>query len=185
MKGLYFIVATFLFTFPSLLAQTDSGVLDVDGDQGACEPLTNAVCSGLGYTMTYFPNFREHETQASAGLELIDYWLLIQSQCSDFILQFLCAFYLPICYTSSITNLSKRLRPCSSLCEAARQNCSQVLEENGFTWPEFLECSLDTFPSDGTTCFGEDQSSEDVTDSESDSTTSDVTVTAYTTRVSQ
>ena len=68
-----------------------------------------------------------------------------------------------------------RLRPCRSLCEAARQNCSQVFKDNSkFTWPIFLDCSQDTFVSDGTTCFGEiqDVTDDDATDSESESPTS-------------
>lgn len=172
MKGLYFFVATLLFAFPSLLAQTNSGVIIVDGDQGGeCIPLSTPGCNVLGYTMTYFPNFRGHETQAAAGLELFDYAQLIQSQCSDFILPFLCAYYVPICYTSTITNEPMRLMPCRSLCEAARENCSQVLEDNSdFSWPSHLDCSLDTFPDDGTTCFGETQG---VTDSGLDGVTSD------------
>ena len=178
MKGQYFIVATLLFAFPSLLAQTDSGVIIIDDDQGGdCVPVTTPGCSGLGYPLTYLPNFRGHETQSDAGLELLGYAQLIDSQCSAFILEFLCAYYIPICYTSTITNEPVRLRPCRSLCEAARQNCSQVLEDNSdFTWPDFLNCSLDTFVSDGTTCFGEDQA-DDATVSESDSTTSDAPTT--------
>lgn len=157
MKTLHLAVISFACLSQSVLAQTPTeGVRDIEKDQGGqCQSLINFSCATFGYPMTYFPNFRNHENQNQAASELFDYFELIDSRCSDFIHQFLCGFYFPFCFTSS-EGIPTRIRPCKSLCEAARQNCSEVLMANSdLQWPDFLNCSLDTFPCDGSiACFG-------------------------------
>lgn len=159
MTTFYLAVVIFcICQFPFILTQMPTEgvrIIDEDDQGGRCEAVTpDTRCITVGYPMAYFPNFRGHETRLEAATELSDYTLLIDSGCSDYLLQFLCGFYLPFCFTSSQSEVS-RLRPCKSLCEAARQNCSEVLSENSeLQWPTFLNCSLDTFPCDSPFCFG-------------------------------
>ena len=149
------LVISILSSIASIQAQTD-GVLPVNnGQNGACEELTVGLCQGVGYTSAYFPNFRNHETQSDAARELNDFRLLIESGCSPLVRSFFCSFYLPFCFTTPESNQVVRLRPCRSLCTETRRTCESVLVENSnFEWPTFLNCSLDTFPCDGSACFG-------------------------------
>jgi frizzled protein 1/7/fibroblast growth factor receptor 3 len=144
---------TCLFPFAVTQQPTEGvRVIDEEDQGGRCESLSPFTrCQSIGYSMTYFPNFRGHENQAEAETEISDYYDLVDSACSEFILQFLCVYYFPICSTPS-SGIS-RLRPCKSLCEAARRNCSEVLSAySNFTWPTFLDCSLDTFTCDPPFC---------------------------------
>lgn len=106
-------------------------------------------------TSSYLPNFRGHTSQGEAAAELDDFFSLVNSGCSPVIRQFLCTYYLPFCGQLASTGEIFRIRPCQSLCEMARSNCSEFLEQNsGITWPVFLNCSLDTFPCGEKSCFG-------------------------------
>ena len=121
---------------------------------GRCEPVTNIICKS-DHPSGYFPNFRNHYTQKDAGQELFDFLPLIESGCSALLRPFLCGYYFPLCFTDG-HNKFTHLKPCKSLCEAARNNCSKVLRGNSeLEWPEFLDCSSEMFPCDGSTlCFG-------------------------------
>ena len=156
MKAVCITVMVLLCHSSLITAQTptDGGVRPVeDDDGGRCEALTNPFCTHLNYTSSYLPNFRNHESAANAGAELFTYVPLINSECSDYLQQLLCAYYFPLCYMTNSNNVAMRLKPCKSLCEVARSNCSQVLSENSeYEWPEFLNCSLETFTCDK--CFG-------------------------------
>lgn len=153
------VVICLVFQFPSILSQTPTDgsvrIIDEDDQGGFCEDLQPlSICSSVGYPSAYYPNFRDHQTQLEAQVEFNTFFELIESGCSEFLLNFLCGYYFPICYTSRDNGVS-RLRPCRSLCEAARHNCSQVLRDNSeYEWPLFLNCSLDTFLCDSPFCFG-------------------------------
>lgn len=158
--NLIVVVVYCIYQFPLILTQTPTDgsvrIIDEDDQGGRCENLPTTPpsrCLSVGYTSAYYPNFRDHENQLQAQTEFITFFQLIESGCSEFLLDFLCGYYFPFCYTSS--NGVARLRPCRSLCEAARQNCSQVLSDNSpFEWPTFLNCSLDTFQCESSSCFG-------------------------------
>ncbi len=155
MKSFYCLIMLIFGSIGPIWSQTD-GVLPVDDGQssGECQNSTVEMCNGIG-TSVYLPNFRNHETQTAASSELNDFNNLIASGCSEYVRQFFCSFYLPLCYVSLGTNEAARLRPCRALCIETREKCEPVLLQNSnFTWPEFLNCSLDTFVSDGNLCFG-------------------------------
>lgn len=155
MKNSLRIVSALLCCIVSALTQTD-GILPIADGPGECVQLTTGLCGGLQYTAVYLPNFRDHQTQFEAVSELNDFQGLIESGCSDLARAFFCSYYLPLCFTTPQTNQVIRLKPCQSLCEETRQNCEPVLLQNSnFTWPSFLDCTLDTFTSDGSPCFGQ------------------------------
>ena len=138
------------------LAQEVRPPVEEEDTGGTCSTLfIPQLCDGVGYNNIYLPNFRGHTTQSEAAAELDDYLPLIESGCSPVIRQFLCSYYLPFCFTSPLNGV-KRLRPCRSLCEQAISNCSVVLAQNSnLTLPDFLNCSVNTFPcGDGVSCFG-------------------------------
>ena len=112
-----------------------------------CEPITNDIptCINVGWTNTSFPNLRSHTTQAEAYEELEDFNPLIQVQCSNKIVHFLCAVYAPICLNfGGGAEHDVVLEPCRSLCEYVRNDCEPQLNAVGCTWPNNLNC--DTFP---------------------------------------
>ena len=100
-------------------------------------------CKALGsYNMTSFPNAKEHETQDEAFEELNDFGNLIQTNCSGGILNFLCSYYVPLCYMTPQTGQLLRLQPCQNLCEDVYDNCISFFEDRDLDWPEHLNCSL-------------------------------------------
>ena len=115
-------------------------------------------CKALGsYNMTSFPNAKKHETQNEAFEELNDFGDLIRTNCSGGILNFLCSYYVPLCYMTPQTGQLLRLQPCQNLCEDVYDNCISIFEDKGLDWPEHLNCSL--FPpypqsANDTPCFG-------------------------------
>ena len=157
-------------------AQTD-GIRPVDNNEGGtCETLQVPLCSGMGYDSVYFPNFRNHETQGEAAAELNDFRPLIESECSPLVGQFFCSFYLPFCFSSG-SSPAVRLMPCRSLCMETRAACEPALVENSnYTWPTFMDCSLDTFPCGDTTCFGPPCSEDNATTSMQFTTTREIEV---------
>jgi len=160
MKVVCFFGLILLCKIPFLQAQT---VLSVaDNDNGRCEPLEESIyiCRDISPNQisVYLPNFRDHDSQSTAANEFIDFIELITSQCSPYVRQFFCGYYFPVCYVRGSSKMPVRL--CRGLCEEVRNNCSFVLEtHSNYTWPEFLDCSLDTF-SCGEACFGPPELSE-------------------------
>ncbi len=112
-------------------------------------------CKALDqYNMTYLPNARGHTSQFEAFSELATFGNAILSNCSGAILDFLCSYYVPLCFDNGQV---VQLLPCSNLCEEVYNGCNDDLMNNGglvTSWPEHLNCSL--FPSYGSqvSCFG-------------------------------
>ena len=148
--------AQFLFlflVFQTARLQNDTAILPVTNMEKHCEVLTIDLCSNVGYTMTSIPNFKEHPSQSEAEMELKSFLPLIESNCSNSILQFLCGFYAPLCAIISQRNELIVLKPCRSLCRSVRAECEAILETFGHSWPVFFNCSLDTF-AESQLCFG-------------------------------
>lgn len=101
-----------------------------------CEEITIPMCRGIGYNMTSLPNELNHDTQEEAGLEVHQFWPLVQIRCSPDLKFFLCSVYVPIC----IEDYHKPLPPCRSICERARTGCAPLLQQYGFQWPERFAC---------------------------------------------
>jgi frizzled protein 5/8 len=117
-----------------VLVTATSAAKDVDNQR--CEEITVPMCKGIGYNYTSMPNQFNHETQEEAGLEVHQFWPLVEIQCSDDLLFFLCSMYTPICMKS----YKKELKACRSVCERARAGCAPLMRHYGFAWPEQMNC---------------------------------------------
>lgn len=101
-----------------------------------CERINLAMCKGIGYNFTSFPNEMNHDTQDEAGLEANQFVPLVEMNCSPDLRFFLCSLYLPIC----IEDYHKRLPVCRSVCERARAGCAPIMQKYSFPWPERMAC---------------------------------------------
>ena len=111
-------------------------------------------CKALdSYSMTSFPNSRNHMSQSEAFSEMQQFREAIISNCSGAILDFLCSYYIPICF--EVNDQVMQLLPCRSLCEQVYNNCNDdLLASNNSllqSWPDHLNCTL--FPNSAP-CFG-------------------------------
>lgn len=94
-----------------------------DTDARKCQEITIPMCKGIGYNMTYMPNQFNHDTQEEAGLEVHQFWPLVEIQCSTDLKFFLCSMYAPIC----MENYKRHLPACRSVCERARDGCAPLM----------------------------------------------------------
>lgn len=122
-----------------------SSLISSHGDSGydqesRCEEITIPMCIGIGYNLTRMPNELNHENQEEAGLEVHQFWPLVEIKCSVDLKFFLCSMYAPIC----LTDYQKPLPPCRDLCKRAREGCEPIMTQYGFKWPDRMEC--DQFP---------------------------------------
>ncbi|XP_055494323.1 frizzled-5 [Leucoraja erinacea] len=101
-----------------------------------CQEITVPMCKGIGYNHTYMPNQFNHDNQDEAGLEVHQFWPLVEIQCSPDLRFFLCSVYTPIC----LADYMKPLPPCRSVCERAKSGCSPLMRQYGFAWPERMNC---------------------------------------------
>lgn len=104
--------------------------------EGRCEEITIPMCKGIGYNLTQMPNEMNHDTQDEAGLEVHQFWPLVEIKCSSDLKFFLCSMYAPIC----IPDYYKALPVCRSVCERARTGCEPLMQQYGFNWPDRMAC---------------------------------------------
>lgn len=83
------------------------------------------------------------ETQEEAGLEVHQFWPLVEIQCSPDMRFFLCSIYAPICIQDYPTSIPA----CKSVCLRAEAGCAPLMRKYGFAWPERMQC--DKFPNFG------------------------------------
>ncbi|CAI2353630.1 unnamed protein product [Caenorhabditis sp. 36 PRJEB53466] len=86
--------------------------------------------------MTSYPNSYGHEKQEEAGLEVHQFFPLVEYGCFEHLKFFLCTMYTPICQD----NYDKPILPCMELCLEAQTKCSPIMNKYGFRWPETLSC---------------------------------------------
>ncbi|EFA01325.1 frizzled-2 [Tribolium castaneum] len=110
--------------------------LDGSDQEERCEDITIPMCMGIGYNQTRMPNELNHETQEEAGLEVHQFWPLVEIKCSPDLKFFLCSMYAPIC----LPGYKKPLPPCRGLCKRAREGCEPIMTQYGFKWPERMDC---------------------------------------------
>ena len=109
----------------------------VGGDQERkCQEITIPMCRGIGYNLTYMPNQFNHDDQEEAGMEVHQFWPLVEIQCSPDLKFFLCSIYTPIC----MHDYTKPLPACRSVCERAKAGCAPLMRQYGFAWPERMRC---------------------------------------------
>ncbi|GAB6027494.1 frizzled receptor [Chamberlinius hualienensis] len=101
-----------------------------------CEEITIPMCRDIGYNLTSMPNQFNHDTQEEAGLEVHQFWPLVEIQCSTDLKFFLCSMYAPIC----MVDYTEPLPVCRSVCERAKAGCSPLMRHYGFAWPERMNC---------------------------------------------
>lgn len=94
------------------------------------------LCKNTGYNNTVVPNMLGHATQREARVELEQFVKLVNIECSDDMLPFLCMVYAPVC-----SPLDFPIPPCRALCLSARKDCECLMNQFGLRWPEKLECS--------------------------------------------
>lgn len=125
--------------------------------EGRCEEISVPMCQGIGYNFTSMPNELNHENQEEAGLEVHQFWPLVEIKCSPDLRFFLCSMYVPIC----LKEYKKPLPPCKDLCRRARDGCEPLMQQYGFKWPERMECNQ--FPVQGASpedlCMDQNESS--------------------------
>ncbi|XP_010858369.1 PREDICTED: frizzled-8 [Bison bison bison] len=92
----YLLEVTSLLAALALL-QRSSGAAAASAKELACQEITVPLCKGIGYNYTYMPNQFNHDTQDEAGLEVHQFWPLVEIQCSPDLKFFLCSMYTPIC----------------------------------------------------------------------------------------
>uniref|UniRef100_A0A3Q2HVX2 Frizzled-5 n=1 Tax=Equus caballus TaxID=9796 RepID=A0A3Q2HVX2_HORSE len=120
-----------------------SGAAAASAKELACQEITVPLCKGIGYNYTYMPNQFNHDTQDEAGLEVHQFWPLVEIQCSPDLKFFLCSMYTPIC----LEDYKKPLPPCRSVCERAKAGCAPLMRQYGFAWPDRMRC--DRLPEQG------------------------------------
>ncbi|XP_053738943.1 frizzled-8-like [Synchiropus splendidus] len=103
-----------------------------------CQQISVPLCRGIGYNYTHMPNQFNHDTQDEAGLEVHQFWPLVEIKCSPDLRFFLCSMYTPIC----LEDYKKPLPPCRSVCERARAGCAPLMRQYGFPWPDRMRCDL-------------------------------------------
>ncbi|XP_028619531.1 frizzled-8 [Grammomys surdaster] len=138
----------YLLEVTSLLAalavlQRSSGAAAASAKELACQEITVPLCKGIGYNYTYMPNQFNHDTQDEAGLEVHQFWPLVEIRCSSDLKFFLCSMYTPIC----LEDYKKPLPPCRSVCERAKAGCAPLMRQYGFAWPDRMRC--DRLPEQG------------------------------------
>ena len=104
-----------------------------------CEPLNEiTLCRGI-YENVSFPNSREHQSQVVANAELEQFIPLIQEDCSNALVHFLCSVYAPFCQYDRPEIV---IAPCRELCQYVHDSCVGPLQAFGISWPPHLDCSL-------------------------------------------
>ncbi|XP_046994473.1 frizzled-5-like [Schistocerca americana] len=106
------------------------------GASGRCEEIRIPMCRGVGYNLTSMPNELNHDSQEEAGLEVHQFYPLVEIRCSEDLRLFLCSVYTPIC----LEEYEQPLPPCRGLCERARAGCEPIMAQYGFPWPERMAC---------------------------------------------
>ncbi|XP_022257827.1 frizzled-8-like, partial [Limulus polyphemus] len=101
-----------------------------------CEEITIPMCRNIGYNYTSMPNQFYHDTQEEAGMEVQQFWPLVEIQCSDDLRFLLCSMYTPIC----MEDYHSSLPACRSVCERSRAGCAPIMRQYGFAWPERMNC---------------------------------------------
>ncbi|XP_077978098.1 secreted frizzled-related protein 3-like isoform X2 [Glandiceps talaboti] len=103
----------------------------------ACEPIEIPMCRSMAYNKTRMPNLLHHSTQENAKLAIEQFDQLLETNCSDYLLFFLCSMYAPICTVDFQTDA---IQPCKSVCEHARDGCLPIMLEHNVQWPDYLAC---------------------------------------------
>lgn len=114
------------------------------GKKSKCQKITIPLCANIGYNTTRFPNFLGQETQEDAAAKIHEFTPLVAVNCAPQLRFFLCSVFAPMC----AEGLDHPIYSCRSMCEAARNGCTPVMQKFGFDWPDTLDCSQMPFQGD-------------------------------------
>lgn len=127
----------------------------------------DVICQCRGYNLTYFPNDR-FSSQSRAKIQFSQFENLIRSNCSPYLVTFLCSRYFPPC--NPRWHNFNYIRPCRELCEKVRSDCEPTLRQYGAKWSQELSCdafqSINDTRSDGPPCIGTESISSDTAEEE-------------------
>ena len=102
-----------------------------------CQPImATSVCRNMPYINASLPNLKGHNNQEDAENELQQFVLFSDLQCSDMVLPFLCAYYMPEC------DLGHTLQPCKELCSQVQEDCTATPKTYRVHWPKHLNCDM-------------------------------------------
>ncbi|KAF0302908.1 Frizzled-7-A [Amphibalanus amphitrite] len=104
-----------------------------------CEAVTEPLCQhrDIGYNQTIMPNLYNQQKQLEAR-RAVPQWLRDlpeESQCARDARQLVCYTLFPVC-----TILETTVPPCRKVCVRAQESCGELMERNGYQWPEGLRC---------------------------------------------
>lgn len=115
---------------------SSSSEINSGNSNSRCQEISIPMCRGIGYNMTAMPNTFHHDSQEEAGLEVHQFWPLVEINCSDDLRFFLCSIYTPIC----MEDYTKPLPACRTVCERAKTGCAPIMSQYGFGWPDRMNC---------------------------------------------
>ena len=96
------------------------------------------LCSSVGYSQAY-QNFRGLSI-IETNIELSSYQSLIDTSCSDYLVNLLCSVYAPPC---NGTGPVVKLRPCRALCRKVKEDFGSNLDIYN-SWPQLFDCESNT-----------------------------------------
>ena len=101
-----------------------------------CTSVKIKECQKLGYNSTRMIDLYSSEGRNLYynGKKYIQ--LLPHTNCSNFVLFFLCSVYSPICFEGH----KEPILPCKSLCNHVRKRCYGMMKAHNIRWPKELEC---------------------------------------------
>lgn len=114
------------------------------GKKSKCQKITIPLCANIGYNTTRYPNFLGQENQEDAAAKIHEFTPLVAVNCAPQLRFFLCSVFAPMCSEG----LDHPIYSCRSMCEAARNGCTPVMQKFGFDWPDTLDCSQMPFQGD-------------------------------------
>nr|CAG4643728.1 EOG090X019S [Lepidurus arcticus] len=123
-------------------------------NQSSCVPMSMKLCRHLPYNFTSYPNLLGHRDIRDMARVLEAARLLVDSNCSSYILDTLCYSLQPPCQDERLYSEAIRRLPCRSVCSAAAAACkskelslaTQYPDEIFLGIRELLKCEV--FPMD-------------------------------------
>nr|ABI98898.1 frizzled receptor 1 [Clytia hemisphaerica] len=94
------------------------------------------LCKEMPYNTTLFPNILDNRNIEEAIKEMEVFSPMIKVACSELLQTFLCSVYAPFCREDT----AGIMYPCRSICEKAREGCSELMNRLQFKWPQHLDC---------------------------------------------
>ena len=114
------------------------------GKKSKCQKITIPLCANIGYNTTRFPNFLGQENEEDAASKIQEFTPLVAVNCAPQLRFFLCSVFAPMC----AEGIDRPIYSCRSMCEAARNGCTPVMQKFGFDWPGTLDCNLMPYQGD-------------------------------------